>query len=397
MQQSTSIGTYQSRFATYARSLNPSLLSTLRIDEATILAAEVAVSICKLLTDSDNSQPWMERIEKYFEDADTSALEEGFEGMVKDFQDGKSKIWVEKYKNDGYRDFALRLLGAARYRLLIQALKEDVAVAALALRRIVRGAMPFAVAWSDSVGTLTKDQLKAKSKADFAALNVVHLVISLDGLLGEKVLAKLPMEVTAATNSDVTAWKMEGAADLVSQFRSLVAEASAKRVERANSPLIRKIKGARAALTYSEDGTSQAANSLIELIDRIMGEAYPPHAVLEWVDANLPNEPELTHFDKDQKRKPTKYGEALCFVYGGGSVLRPATEHDESEGPSLIHEMIARAVVSTRNRLQKIKHADTGSPEEREQLLTLFTALEGALMLGLSIGKASAPFELPAV
>jgi hypothetical protein len=58
--------------------------------------------------------------------------------------------------------------------------------------------------------------------------------------------------------------------------------------------------------------------------------------------------------------------------------------------------MIARTLVATRNRLQKMKHADTGSPEEREQLLTLFTALEGGLMLGLSIGKLSAPTELSA-
>ncbi|MGW0868984.1 hypothetical protein ACWD3Z_00695 [Streptomyces sp. NPDC002740] len=376
--------------------MDPSLLAAMRIDEATILAAEVIVSICKLLTDSDNNRPWIDRIAEYLEETDTSALVQGIEGLVEDFQNGKSKTWMEKYKNSGYRDYSLRLLGAARYQLLTRAVKEDAAVAALLLRRIVRAVMPFAVAWSDSVGTLTKDQLKAKSKADLAALNVVHIVIGLDGMLGEKVLAELPMEATAATDTDVTAWTVEGASELVNQFRALVTEASAKRVEHANSPLVRKIKGARAALAHSEDGTSQAANSLIELIDRIMREAYPPSSVLEWIDANLPGDPELTHFDNENKRKPTKYGEALCLVYGGGSVARPSNEYDDGEGPLLIHEMIARAIVATRNRLQKIKHADTGSPEERAQVLTLFTALESVLMLGLSLGSVSSPTEIRA-
>jgi hypothetical protein len=219
-----------------------------------------------------------------------------------------------------------RLLGAARYRLLTQALKEDTAVVALALRRLVRALMPFAVAWSDAVGSLAKDQLKAKSKADLAALNAVNVVIGLDGFLGERVLAGLPMEVTTATSGDLAAWTVNNAADLVSQFRALVAEASAKRVERANSPLIRKIQGARTALNYSEDGTSQAANSLIELIDRIMCEAFPPKAVLAWIDANLPEGPEVTFFDqKDQKRsRPNLARLCALSTVAVPSLARPA-------------------------------------------------------------------------
>lgn len=402
---------WQSRFATYARSLEPSRLRALRLDETTVATAEVVVSICKLIADDANPQPWLDRIGTYFENIEKTALGNNLELLIEDIQWGKAetwlenvltnmeggdaKSWVERFRSDIYRDFTMRLLGAAQYRLLTQALSEDAAVVALALRRIIRALMPFAVAWSDSVGMLTKDQLKAKSKSDFAALNAVNVIIEIDKLFGEKVLAKLPMELTAATSTDLITWTPESTAGLMAQFRSLVKEASAKRVERANMPLLRKIQGARAALQHSEDGTSQAANSLIELIDRIMREAFPQKDVVFWIDANLPDYTELTYIDKET-RKPTKLGEALCFIYGGGTVAREANEYDSGEGPSLIHELIARTFVLTRNRLQKIKHADTGTPEEREQLLTLFSALEGALMLGLSVAKLSASPELPA-
>ncbi|MFJ9447121.1 hypothetical protein ACIRRH_35525 [Kitasatospora sp. NPDC101235] len=57
---------------------------------------------------------------------------------------------------------------------------------------------------------------------------------------------------------------------------------------------------------------------------------------------------------------------------------------------SVVHEMVARVIVIARNNLQKIKHADSGSEEEREQLWRILVAVEGALMLGLSLGGASA-------
>ncbi|MFJ2635828.1 hypothetical protein ACIO6U_28290 [Streptomyces sp. NPDC087422] len=387
MQESNLDVTSQSRFAAFARTLDPSILSALRIDEATILGADLIVAICILFTDSNNPTPWTERVENYLETTGIEALDDGLTSVMEDIKDGKSKVWVEKYKNNTYREFTKRLLGAAQYRLLTNALKEDAAVVALALRRAVRAIMPFAVAWSDSTGILSKEQVRAKNKADLLAVNAVDAIITLDGIIGEKVLSSLPMEVTGATEVDLATWPKNGASDLILQFRAVVKQASAKRVERANSPLIRKIQGARAALEYSDDGTSQAANSLIELLDRIMREAFPPNSVLAWVDSNIPDNPDLTFFDENQnKRKPTKFGESLCFVYGGGPVIREKTKYDDGEGPTLVHEMIARTLVAVRNKLQQIKHADEGTPEERAQLLILFTALEGALMLGLFLG-----------
>ncbi|MGW2840630.1 hypothetical protein ACWCWD_22905 [Streptomyces sp. NPDC001493] len=408
MKQPDSTPAWQSQFASYVSGIEPSRLRVLRLDESTIFVAEVLVSICKVISDESNSQQWFDRIGEYFDDLENSPLGGLLEKMMEDFQedeaktwlgkalvgmqDGEAQSWVDKYKAGGYKRFALRLLGAAQYRILVRALNEDAAVVALALRRIIRSLMPFAIAWSDSVGMLTKDQLKAAGRIELAGINAVSVLIEVDKLFGDKVLSRLPMEITAASGTDLVAWTPDGAAGLMGQFRLLVREASARRVERANSPLLRKIQGARAALQYSEDGTSQAANSLIELIDRIMRESFSPQVVLDWIDVNIPEYPEVSYMDKGC-RKPTKLGEALCFIYGGGPTARIANQYDDGVGPSVVHELVARAFVSTRNKLQKIKHADIGTPEEREQLLTLFSALEGALMLGLSIAKYSAGSE----
>ncbi|MFG6298969.1 hypothetical protein [Streptomyces rochei] len=395
MQSPIVVGTYQSSIATFTRTLEPSLLAALRIDESVVLVTETLVSICKALTNSADTRPWQERIEDCFANTDDEDLRKILVAFTEEFQGDKPKNWIENFKSQTYRTFVERLLGAARYRLLVNAAKEDGAVVALAFRRGVRALMPFAVAWNDALSLMSKEQLKAANRADVLAVNAIQMVISIDDFLGEKVLSSLPMEVTAASSTDLAAWAPDGPDDLVPQFRALVTEASAKRVERANSPLVRKIRGARDALRYSEDGVSQAANSLIELLDRIMREAFSPAEVLLWVDNNLPDEPGLTHL-KDGNRAPTKRAEALCFVYGGGPVVAgEATALDTGEGPSFLHDVVALVLVSARNKLQKLKHADSGSQEEREQLMMVLAALEGALMLGLTIGGLSAEYSVP--
>ncbi len=55
-----------------------------------------------------------------------------------------------------------------------------------------------------------------------------------------------------------------------------------------------------------------------------------------------------------------------------------------------MHDVLARVIVTARTKLQKMKHADGGTREEREQLLRILVAIEGALMLGLSLGRVSA-------
>jgi hypothetical protein len=368
-------------------------MAALRINDSITLVAEALVSLCKALTNANDSRPWQERLEDCFSDVDEKQFVQILEAFVAEFDNNKAEDWIARFKNEGYKSFAERLLGAAQYRLFVEALQEDAATIALAIRRGVRALTPFAVAWGDALSLVSQSQIRAMNRAEVVAVNAVQLVVTLDDFLGERLLSSLPMELTAATSADLSALAPEGPEVLAGQFRSLVTEASARRVERANSPLVRKIRGARDALKYSEDGVSQAANSLIELIDRIMREAFPSKDVLLWVDTYLPEEPDLAYI-ADGQRKPTKKGEALCFVYGGGPITGDTADGSETiVSPSFIHETLAIVLVSARNKLQKLKHADSGTPEEREQLAAVLTALEGALMLGLTIGRFSA--EVP--
>ncbi|MFF8646436.1 hypothetical protein [Streptomyces sp. NPDC015345] len=257
MQSSRSIGSNQSSFAVYARSLDPALLAALNVDQSVVVLTETLVTVCKALTDSDDSRPRHQRLEDCLTSFDEDRFREIFTACEEQLKVDGPKHWVDKFKNESYKGFAERLLGAAQYRLLVIALNKDAAVVALAVRRGVRALAPFAVAWNDALSLTSKSQLKAASMTELLAVNAIQLVISLDDFLGAKVLAALPMETTAATSSDLAAWAPDGPDFLAAQCRNLVTEASARRVERANSPLVRKIRGARDALKYSEDGVSQ--------------------------------------------------------------------------------------------------------------------------------------------
>ncbi|AQT70433.1 hypothetical protein [Streptomyces sp. fd1-xmd] len=338
--------------------------------------------------DQDHPVPWQDRLGDLFEALESDGLEAGLEFTLAQLQDPEqAKAWLGNFKGLNYQAFALRLLGAGPYRLLVEAVKQDGAVLALAIRRGMRALMPFAVAWSDAVSNMSVNQRKAVAKADVLGLEIVQGLIELDDAFGKKFISTLPMQLTTATADDLVGWQPDNMPEIVASIRQRVGESSARRLERENSQLVRKIKGARTALAHSEDGISQAANSLIELIDRIMREAFTKQAVLVWVDANLPDEPQMTFTDKDGKVQPSKRAEALCFVYRGGPTARQANEYDDGSGPTLFHDVFARVIVATRDRLQKLKHSDGGTPEEKEQLLCLLAGLEGALMLGLSINQ----------
>ncbi|GAA4759337.1 hypothetical protein [Streptomyces sanyensis] len=395
MQDPAVVGTRRSRVADFLRQLDPDIRAALHFDNAAVIGADLLISMCRALMDTGSDQPWQDRVESTFKKFDLSDVEIGFNYILEKIQDKDAAIsWLNSFKGVNYRAFALRLLGAGDFRRLEDAVKEDGAIVALAVRRGLRGLMPFAVAWSDAVNNMTENQRKAVSKTDILGLEVVQMVIMADEAFGEKFVSTLPMQLTAATADDLAGWRPDDMTEIVSTIRHRVAESSAKRLERENSQLVRKIRGAKDALTHSEDGISQAANSLIELIDRIMREAFTKEDVMAWVEANLPDEPGLT-FEKDGAVLANKRAEALCFVYRGGPTAREASEHDSGQGPSLIHDVLARVIVATRTSLQKFKHDDDGTQEEKDQLFSLLAGLEGALLLGLSISQTGIKQDQP--
>jgi len=378
---------HRSRFVARARDLEPGLLSALRLDEVALSSADVLVRVCSLLTDGTDGRPWQERLEDAFQggpkpEVVVARLEDLANGDLQSAID----YWARATRRAGYQAYARRLLGAADYDLLTRALREDAAVVALAVRRGVRGALPFVTAWEDALAVMSPEQLARATTVDVIGLNVGKLIHQLDSMLGEKVLPVLPMEVVDARAADFM-----DTTQLAAIVRENLSSSARHQLMRANEPLVRKLSGARDALKHSADGVSQAANSLIELIDRILRASSTRDEVLEWIDRELPGALDLVVEDRGPAgRRPTKMGEVLCFLYGGGRVAREPTETDDGQGPLFVHEVLAGVVVAARSELQRLKHADEPGDVDKAQLERLLAAVEGALLIGLWLQQLTA-------
>jgi hypothetical protein len=69
--------------------------------------------------------------------------------------------WVKRLSRDGnWKRFLRKLIGAAQYDRLVQALVSDCAVIAKGLRSLMHHLEPFAVAFDDIIGVLTPDQVQ---------------------------------------------------------------------------------------------------------------------------------------------------------------------------------------------------------------------------------------------
>ncbi|WP_147274509.1 hypothetical protein [Gordonibacter pamelaeae] len=136
------------------------------------------------------------------------------------------------------------------------------------------------------------------------------------------------------------------------------------------------LRGAVTALQFSEDGISQAANSLTELIDRMLREFASNESVLLWLKHNDLYSHE-TVYEKDNKELPNKFGQCLCFLYGGGKVLQNEGGNQGAEILTTLYYYLAKSMTSARNSLQAIKHSDAGNQEERDRIQESALAIMG--------------------
>lgn len=371
-----------------AGELHPRLLSALKMEPVVLQFTDVVVTVCSVLTNEQDSRPWQDRLEDAFQelDPDVDAVVGGLETFARDETRVAVEAWVRKVRRVGYQAYARRLLGTAEYERLERALREDAAVVALAVRRGVRAAMPFVVAFEDGLEVMTKEQLAQVRAVNLLGLNIGQLMHKLDSAIGEHVLPVLPMEAVPTSDDDFL-----GLEHFADDVRARVTSSATLHLTRVNEPLVRKLAGARDALKYSADGVSQAASSLIELIDRVLRESADESQVLEWIDRELKNMSDVTYLTGSGEWRPTTRASTLYFLYGGGSVARQPSGADDGTGPSVLHEVLASVVVAARKKLQRLKHADSTDPAERDQLDQLLLAVEGALWLGLWLHQLTQP------
>ena len=358
-------------------------------DEA-VLIWDLIVSCSAALTDDTDSRPWGDRLDEILSRAFVGEIgEEQIEAAAKYFETfAKDQVpeWTKAIKRGGARLFLERLLGAAAYNRLKAALKQDCAVLAVALRRAARNLMPYAVALDDLFSALPAGQAEKFPKLTGAPSTLLTLAIHLDQALEKLVEFSSGATLLNSRESESTPLELADLAMLADKFREIVSGRSRAAVKELSAALGRKIQGARDALEHSADPVAQAANSLIELIDRLLRAAFTDDEVMEWVQANYQSAKSLTYVDQkgpSPKVRPTKKAQVLCFVHAG----MPVSE------PSPLHEMAATAIATVRTQLQKLKHADLGTEEEAMEVARHLNAVEGFLHLAVGVTWALAPDE----
>jgi len=265
--------------------------------------------------------------------------------------------------------------------LLKVALFEDLALFALVVRGAVRTLVPFCAATQDAAGLLPDSDIKYVPGADDFAKHLLQMAIDGERSLNLFVLKNNPRLASLQRSNE---WWSDDAELLEGLARRWVSVSARTRVRGRNAHLGRKMRGAREALAHSVDGVSQAANSIIELIDRLL-RSYSDPVVLDWVDRYVPESADELAYIEAGGRRPTKRAQALCLLSAAGDVIR-----DENGVRVRVLELPVDVVMAARRNLQKVKHSDDGTAEERAEVAALLTGVEAALMLLLAISDLRA-------
>lgn len=378
----------RSCLASELRQLPERLRNTLELRDWVIDTVDVLISALIAIADSADSRTVRERLGSLFaESSDDQATycADEFDRELTDWAQHLDTIsetelpqWTKRLAGDGsWKRFARRLLGARSYDRLARAIQDDLSAIAGGFRHIVQIAQPFAVAFDDVLSVLTPEQIKGvDDTCDWAAISALRFLLQLDVVIGRYIESSFDW---SSFQFDQISIDQSDFAEMVRRIRGVAAGPTRERLAELDARLAAKISGAQDALRLSADGVSQAAHSLVELVDRILRTAFPDPAVFSWLDASGRTDEDLTYEADDGRRRPTKRAQALCFAYAG----RPADQR------SAIHEMVAMGLVSARTQLQALKHADHGNESEVQRVMVLMSAVEGFLTLALRIGWAT--------
>lgn len=280
--------------------------------------------------------------------------------------------WVKRLFASDSKRVLNRMLGTAAYSAMAKSLDQDVRTILEAVRVGTGYFRPWAVAMDDALASLSPAEQKDAGWLGDVGGSIFAVILNVQELLG----ATLIDESQLRFPSDVRPNELtpEQLSDAASEFRLLIQSRADKNLAELGSALSRKLQGARDALAHSADGVSQAASSLVELLDRLAREAFTEAAVLEWLVDNSLDGSRYVYYTAEGRRRPTKRAQFLCLAWAAGPI---------SQQPQTLNlqKVVALALVNVREKLQKLKHSDAGTAEERELLLSLLNTIEGATMI----------------
>ncbi|WP_282944544.1 hypothetical protein [Cellulomonas endometrii] len=372
-----------SSLATELRHLPVPARRALGVSPEMLVVLDAVVAVARLLTDDDDSRSWFEKLDSLgdeigeaFEHLDTVTVD--IQRLVDDMQ----KI-AKRFSGNSPQllGFVERLVGSGAYRRLKAALGEDGAVLAIGARRAVRAVMPFALALDDAVAFLSPGQVAAIVGDSGLGQSTLRLAVTLDSAIDQLTHIGVPLasattraEETQALVADIAA----GLDDVVEKLHQVLDGRSTEVLEEFSRHLQRKIRGARDAVALSADGASQAANSLIEFIDRLLRDAFTSEEVLDWLQRNELLD-DTTTYEKNGVVYASKRGHALCFARGGR----------DFQDKELLSQLAASGLVAVRTQMQRIKHSDEGTPEELAAVQEALRAVEGFMVFSVRVGWVS--------
>lgn len=342
----------------------------LGVNDYVITALDNLVTLCAIVVEEDE-KPLLERLAEAQHEFggwgdDLHWISETLEAVSEE----QVARWAERVKHADYQKFLNRLLGTSTYTALVESLKSDARVVLAALHVGVRAIQPWSVALDDAVNVLNKSQIQESGLQGALATATFGLVANIEAALG--VVLKDPDRLTFLDDFQETSLSENEIEGALVQFRELVSARANDNLSALSNVLARKVQGARDALEYSVDGVSQAANSLVELIDRIAREAFSEAEVLNWLEANQLAQQHT--YERDGNIRPTKQGQILCLVWAG---MPHQLEHDGVD----FRSVVAHVLLNVRSQLQKLKHADEATDEERQELGRFLNAVDGAVLL----------------
>ncbi len=356
-----------SETARFMRSLPKSMLGHLSIEDEHLVLLEALDSFVRVMimiadgADEDEIERCFDDLNIYLEDHEFEALQAYLES-----EELTMPQWVVNLKRPAMKALLLRILGPAKFEKFRRAALNDRRFYATVIQRGVRMVLPAVAALEgcvELVGPTAIDGL-----APFLETSLLTRAIQGDRKLSEYVGID-PESANSGGHEEATeAFLAQLMAVRPKQVNEMLGEL--------NSQLSRKLEGARHAMDNSPDGISQGANSLVELIDRLLRTTFSQQEVTEWLAASELEKPAQYMFDRGGQQVPTKFAQALCFVYAG----KPATDY------SVIHQLAAKTLVEARNRLERLKHADDGSRNELDELQLVCQVLEGFLLLTVNFG-----------
>lgn len=363
--------------------------NALLIPDLAILALDVLVATARLLTDDDDPRRPLDRLNDLADlvpdledDERLAELASWAQAALLNFEPNREQIErrLKRLTSQSFLAAARRMIGAAAYDRAMAAFNSDAAVVALALRRALRHLMPIAVAIDDCAALLPEDALDEFNVADLLAASSLRMLITLDGLFDNLMEGRFSFADLTQRVEDHHALSLEDLEAIAGRLHDVIEAQTRTNLLALNTSLARKIQGAIDAMNGSADAASQAANSIVEFIDRTLRNAFEDEYVLEWIQRNELKRRDFVYLTPDGDVRPTKRAQALCFVCAG---------NDLDDG-LVLHQMAAAALYQARRSLQRIKHADEGTEAELAEVREVMRGVQGFLTYAVRVGWAAA-------